>query len=337
MRLGDVSIGAVLKHSRDWNLARECVIGSGLAAETPAFDVQRACGTSLEAAILIGNKIALGQIDAGIAGGTDSVSDPPMVWHDGYRRVLMQSYRARSIAQRLAPWLRVRPRHFAPVLPDVSEPRTGLSMGQSTELTAKAWKIERSAQDALALESHRRAATAWDAGFFDDIVVPYQGVDRDNNVRPDSSLEKLAGLKPAFDRTDRGTLTAGNSSPLTDGAAATLLASEDWARERGLPVLARLRYGKVAAVDFLAGEGLRMRSRKCFATWVLASMNSISTRYTRLLPPRCSPHWPRGSRQSFAVSASPARNRLAVSTALGSTCVAAALPSVIPSPQRVPG
>ncbi len=257
-QLGDVSLGAVLKHSRDWNLARECVLGAGLAPQTPAFDIQRACGTSLEAAILIGNKIALGQIDAGIAGGTDTVSDPPIVWPDAYRSILMQSYRGRSTGARLGPWLKLRPGHFKPELPGVNEPRTGLSMGESTELTAKAWSIDRDDQDALALASHQRATAAWEAGFYDELVVPFGGVTRDNNVRADTSIDKLAKLKPVFDRSEHGTMTAGNSTPLTDGAATVLLASEDWARQRGLPIKAILRYGKVAAVDFLAGEGLLM-------------------------------------------------------------------------------
>jgi acetyl-CoA C-acetyltransferase len=257
-RLGDVSLGAVMKHANDWNLARECVLGSGLAAETPAFDIQRACGTSLEAAIIIGNKIALGQIDAGIAGGTDTISDIPVAWPDAFRRILLESARGRSLGARLAPWLGLRPRHFKPALPDVVEPRTGLSMGQSTERTAQQWGITRQAQDELALASHQNAARAWAEGFYADLVMPWQGAREDNNVRRDTSLEKLGKLKPAFDRGANGTMTAGNSTPLTDGAAAVLLASEDWAAQRGLPVQAYLTYGKVAAVDFVKTEGLLM-------------------------------------------------------------------------------
>ncbi|MBM4197489.1 MAG: acetyl-CoA C-acetyltransferase [Gammaproteobacteria bacterium] len=256
--LGDVSLGAVIKHSRDWNLARESVLGSGLAAETPAFDIQRACGTSLEAAILIGNKIALGQIDSGIAAGTDSISDAPIVYADDYRRILLRSFRGKSIGERAAPWLSLRPRHFKPSLPGVTEPRTGLSMGQSTELTAQAWGITRQAQDELALASHVSAGRAWDEGFYADLVMPWSGATEDNNLRRDTSLERLAKLKPVFDRRDAATMTAGNSTPLTDGAAAVLLASEDWARQRGLPVLAYLRYGKTAAVEFVRKEGLLM-------------------------------------------------------------------------------
>ena len=256
--LGDVSSGAVIKHARDWNLTRESVLGSGLAAETPAFDLARACGTALEAAILIGNKIALGQIDSGIAGGTDSISDTPIVYPDHYREILMESATARSFGARIKPWLRLRPRDFKPELPGVAEPRTGLSMGQSTELTAKAWGITREAQDELALASHKQAAAAWEEGFYSDIVVPFQGLEADNNVRADTSMEKLAKLKPAFDRSSTGTMTAGNSTPMTDGAAGVLLASEEWAAKRNLPVLAYLRYGKVAAIDFIKKETLLM-------------------------------------------------------------------------------
>ena len=259
VRLGEVAAGAVIKHSRDFNLARECVLGTTLDPHTPAFDLQRACGTSLEAAIGIANKIALGQIDAGIAGGVDTVSDPPLVYPPAYRALLMRAFRSRSLAGRLTPFLGLRARHFRPVIPDASEPRTGLSMGESCELMAKRWHIPRAAQDLLALESHRRATAAWQAGFFDDLVVPFAGLQRDDNVRNDSSLEKLGKLRPRFDRTADGTLTAGNSTPLTDGAAAVLLASEDWARNRGLAVQAWLTFGKSAAVDFVGGdEGLLM-------------------------------------------------------------------------------
>jgi acetyl-CoA C-acetyltransferase len=259
VRLGEVTAGAVIKHSRDFNLARECVLGTTLDPHTPAFDLQRACGTSLEAAIAIGNKIALGQIDAGIAAGVDTVSDPPIVYPGDYRRLLMRAFRARTLGGRIAPFLSLRPRHFKPVIPDASEPRTGLSMGESCELMAKRWGITRDAQDLLALDSHRRAAAAWQAGFFDELVVPFEGLRQDDNVRSDSSLEKLGKLRPSFDRSAAGTLTAGNSTPLTDGAAAVLLGSESWARARGLPVQAWLTFGKAAAVDFVGGaEGLLM-------------------------------------------------------------------------------
>ncbi len=257
-RLGDVSLGAVIKHSRDWNLARESVLGSGLARETPSFDIQRACGTSLSAAILIANKIALGQIDSGIGGGTDTVSDTPIVYPDSYADLLISSYRGRTLLDRIKPWFGLRPKHFKPVVLGVKEPRTGLSMGESTELMAKQWDITREDQDQLALESHQKAASAWDNGFYDDLVFPFQGAEQDNNVRRDSSIEQLAKLKPVFDRGPGGTMTAANSTPLTDGAAAVLLTSEEWAQERNLPIQAYLRYGKVAAVDFIDSEGLLM-------------------------------------------------------------------------------
>lgn len=259
VRLGEVAAGAVLKHTRDFNLARECVLDSGLDPQTPAFDLQRACGTSLEAAIAIANKIALGQIDAGIAAGVDTVSDAPVVYPREYQQLLLRAFRGRSVWARIKPFFGLRPRHFKPQVPDAGERRTGLSMGESCELMAKRWNIPRAAQDQLAYDSHRRAAAAWDAGFFDDLVTPFAGLTRDDNVRADASLEKLGALRTAFDRSPAGTLTAGNSTPLTDGAAAVLLASEDWARARGLPMLARLTFGKAWAVDFAGGhEGLLM-------------------------------------------------------------------------------
>jgi acetyl-CoA C-acetyltransferase len=257
-RLGDVSLGAVIKHSRDYNLARESVLGSGLAPETPAFDLQRACGTSLSGCVQIANKIALGQIEAGIGAGVDTVSDAPIVYPDEYRQILLQSFRGRSLGERLKPWLRLRPRHFKPQLPGVAEPRTGLSMGESTELTAKEWNLGREEQDELALASHQRAHAAYEQGFYEDLIVPFQGLDKDNNIRPDTSLEKLGKLKPAFDRSGSGTMTAGNSTPLTDGSASVLLCSEGWARERGLAVQAWLTHSRVAAVDFVDKEGLLM-------------------------------------------------------------------------------
>ena len=258
-RLGDVIAGAVIKHSRDYNLVRESVLSTGLDPQTPGLDVQRACGTSLEAAILIGNKIALGQIEAGIAGGVDSISDPPIVYPKSYQQLLLKSYLGRSAWQRLRPLLGLRPRHFKPVMLGVVEPRTGLSMGQSTELMVKRWKISREAQDELAYTSHMRASAAWREGFYGDLVVPYRGLEKDNNIRADTTLEKLAKLRPTFDSSAAGTLTAGNSTPLTDGASAVLLATEEWAARHKLPVLAYLRYGKQWAVDFAGGkEGLLM-------------------------------------------------------------------------------
>jgi len=256
--LGDVALGAVLKQSRDWNLARESVIESGLSIRTPAVDLQRACGTSIEAAILIANKIALGQIESGIAGGTDTVSDAPIVYGDPYRHMLLDMHAAHSALGRIKPLLRFRPSFLKPEFPGVTEPRTGLSMGESTELTAKEWDVQREHQDQLALASHMKAAAAYDEGFYDDLVVPFNDVEEDNNIRRDSTFEKLSSLKPVFDRSGEGTLTAGNSTPLTDGAAAVLLASEDWARLKNLPILAYLTFVKVAAVDFIDNEGLLM-------------------------------------------------------------------------------
>ncbi len=255
-RLGEVVAGAVIKHSSQWNLVRESVLDSGLSPETPGLDLQRACGTSLEAALLVANKIALGQIDCGIAGGVDTISDAPIVYSRDYQQLLLASFRGRSFGQKVRPWLGLRPRHFKPLLPGVTEPRTGLSMGQSCEAMARTWSVTREAQDALALESHRRTADAFATGFYADLVVPYQGLESDNNVRADTSLERLAKLRPSFARD--GTLTAGNSTPMTDGASAALLASEDWARARGLPVQACLTFGKTAAVDFAGSEGLLM-------------------------------------------------------------------------------
>jgi acetyl-CoA C-acetyltransferase len=258
-RIDDVAAGAVMKHSSQWNLTRESVLGSGLAAETPGLDLQRACGTSLEAAIVLGNKIALGQIDSAIAAGVDTVSDPPVVYPKAFQQLLLKSYRGRSAGERIGPWLGLRMRHFRPVLPGTTEPRTGLSMGESTELMVKTWGIGRAEQDQLALESHQKASAAYAEGFYKDLVRDYLGLSQDNNIRADTSLEKLAKLRPVFDSSSAGTLTAGNSTPMTDGASAVLLASEDWARERNLPVLAYLAYAKVAAVDYVEKkEGLLM-------------------------------------------------------------------------------
>jgi len=215
-------------------------------------------GTSIEAAINIANKIALGQIEAGIAGGTDSISDIPLMYPDAYRALLLASFRARSFGKRLLPWLRLRPSHFAPQFPGVTEPRTNLSMGESMEITAKELEVSRGLQDQLALASHQKAATAYDAGFYNDLVMPLDGVEVDNNIRRDTTLEKLQALKPVFDKSDEGTITAGNSTPLTDGAASVLLASEEWAQQKNLPVSAYLTFCKVAAVDFVDTEGLLM-------------------------------------------------------------------------------
>ncbi|MBB1619981.1 acetyl-CoA C-acetyltransferase [Pseudomonas protegens] len=259
LRLGEVAAGAVLKHSRDFNLTRECVLGSRLSPTTPAYDIQQACGTGLEAALLVANKIALGQIDCGIAGGVDTTSDAPIGVNEGLRKILLQANRAKSTGDKLKTLLQLRPHHLKPELPRNGEPRTGLSMGEHCEQMAKTWNIARADQDQLALESHQKMAAAYAEGWQDDLITPFLGLTRDNNLRPDLTLEKLASLKPAFDRSASGTLTAGNSTPLTDGASLVLLGSEAWARERGLPVLAYLRDGEAAAVDFVNGaEGLLM-------------------------------------------------------------------------------
>ncbi|CRK60600.1 3-ketoacyl-CoA thiolase @ Acetyl-CoA acetyltransferase [Alloactinosynnema sp. L-07] len=258
VRVGEVAAGAVLKHSRDFNLARECVLGSKLSPETPAYDVQQACGTGLQAIMQVANKIALGQIDSAIAGGVDTTSDAPLALNDDLRRILIALNNAKTVGQRLALAAKLRPSHLAPERPENSEPRTGLSMGGHAALTAKEWGITREAQDELAASSHQKLAAAYDRGFFDDLVTPFQGLARDQNLRPDSSAEKLAKLKPAFGGPD-GTMTAGNSTPLTDGASAVLLASEQWAKERKLPVLAYLTFHETAAVDYVhGGEGLLM-------------------------------------------------------------------------------
>ena len=256
--LGDVALGAVIKHSRDWNLARESVIGSGLSMRTPGVDMQRACGTSIEAAINIGNKIALGQIEAGIAGGTDSISDAPIVLNDGIRKVLLASHRGRSILKKITPWFGLRPGHLVPEFPSVTEPRTGLSMGESMEITTKQFEVSREHQDQLALSSHIKTAAAYDAGFYEDLIVPFHGAEEDNNIRRDSTYEKLQTLKPVFDKSAAGTITAGNSTPLTDGAAAVLMSSEEWAIRKNLPIAAYLTHCKVAAVNFVDDEGLLM-------------------------------------------------------------------------------
>lgn len=258
-RLGEVVAGAVLKHSRDMNLTRECVLGSRLAPTTPAYDIQQACGTGLEAALLVANKIALGQIESGIAGGVDTTSDAPIAVSEGLRRLLLQANRGRSLGERLKPLLKLRPGHLKPELPRNGEPRTGLSMGEHCERMAQTWGIGRAEQDELALLSHQHLAAAYAEGWQDDLLTPYLGLSRDNNLRPDLTLEQLAKLKPVFDRSGQGTLTAGNSTPLTDGASLVLLGSEQWAKQQGLPVLAYLVDGETAAVDFVKGqEGLLM-------------------------------------------------------------------------------
>lgn len=262
-RLGDVAAGAVMKHSRDFNLVRECVLSTTLSPQTPAFDLQQACGTGLEAVMLVANKIALGHIECGIAGGVDTTSDAPIALNEKLRKILLEASRAKITTQRLAAFAAFRPSMLvSPSLPRNGEPRTGLSMGEHAELMAQEWNISREAQDELALKSHQNLARAYNDGFFTDLLTPFNGVSKDNNLRADLTIEKLRALKPVFDKKvapGQGTLTAGNSTPLTDGASAVLLGSEDWARAHNIPVLAYITFSEVAAVDFFdKKEGLLM-------------------------------------------------------------------------------
>lgn len=257
-RLGEVVAGAVLKHSRDFNMTRECVLDTQLAAETPAYDLQQACGTGLQAAFLVANKIALGQIEVGIAGGVDTTSDAPLAFGDGLRKVFLELNVAKTAKARLKALTKI---NFKDLLdaPKNGEPRTGLSMGEHQAITALEWGISREAQDELAASSHQKMAQAYEEGFFDDLITPFMGLERDNNLRPDSTAEKLAKLKPAFGKGDTATMTAGNSTPLTDGASAVLLASEDWAKANGHEILAYITFFETAAVDFVEKkEGLLM-------------------------------------------------------------------------------
>ena len=250
MLLGEVAGGAVIKHSWEINLMRECVMATSLNPATPACDIQQACDTGIETAVYIANKIALGQIDAGIAGGVDSTSNVPLVLNEHIRNILLTARRAKTMGARLSQFLKIRLKDLYPVAPMNIEPRTGLSMGGHTEITARYYGISREEQDAFALVSHQKMAKAYDEGFFQDMITPYAGLSRDNNLRTDTSMEKLAKLKPAFDK-EKGTLTAGNSSPLTDGASCILLASEDWARQQGLPVLAYITFAELAAIEYI--------------------------------------------------------------------------------------
>ena len=258
-RLGEVVAGAVIKHARDFNLTRESVLGSHLAPTTPAYDIQQACATGLEAAILVSNKIKLGQIDSAITGGTDTTSDAPLALNDGLRKTLMKANYAKTTGDRLKALASIRPNQLAPEQPRNEEPRTGLTMGDHMAITAEKWGVTREAQDELAAASHQNMAAAYDRGFFDDLITPFLGLSKDNNLRPDSTAEKLAKLKPVFGKGENRTMTAGNSTPLTDGASAVLFGSEEWAKERNLPLLARFVDGEGAAVDYVNGdEGLLM-------------------------------------------------------------------------------
>ncbi|TNC26162.1 acetyl-CoA C-acetyltransferase [Amycolatopsis alkalitolerans] len=257
-RIGEFAAGAVLKHARDFNLAREVVLGSRLAPETPASDVQMACGTGLQAVVNMANKIALGQLDSAVAGGVDTTSDAPLAVNEDLRRILVRLNAAKSLGERLRLLAKLRPGQIVPEIPRNAEPRTGLSMGEHAALTAKEWDIPREAQDELAATSHQRLAAAYERGFFDDLITPFLTVARDQNLRADSTAEKLAKLKPVFGGKS-GTMTAGNSTPLTDGASTVLLASEEWAKAHKLPVQAYLTFARTAAVDYVhGGEGLLM-------------------------------------------------------------------------------
>jgi acetyl-CoA C-acetyltransferase len=272
--LGEVAAGAVLKHSRDFNLTRESVLGSKLAPETPAYDVQQACGTGLEATILVANKVALGQIDVGIAGGVDTTSDAPLAINENLREILLQVNRAKTNAARVKALAKLRPGQIVPEIPRNAEPRTGLSMGEHAAIMAKEWDISREAQDELAVASHRHLAEAYDSGFEADLVTPYLGLERDQNLRPDSSIEKLAKLRPVFGGAD-GTMTAGNSTPLSDGASAVLLSSEEWAAEHEIPVQAYLVDAQTAAIDHVhKREGLLMAP--AYAVPKLLARNGLS-------------------------------------------------------------
>ncbi|MDQ2851580.1 MAG: acetyl-CoA C-acetyltransferase [Actinomycetota bacterium] len=274
-RLGEVAAGAVIKHSRDFNLTRECVLGSHLSPTTPAYDLQQACGTGLEATVLVANKIALGQIESGIAGGSDTTSDAPLAVNDNLRRTLMKVNYAKTPQQRVSALLKIRPSQLAPEQPRNGEPRTGLSMGDHMAITTQAWHITREAQDELTVASHQHLAAAYDRGFFDDLVTPYLGVTRDQNLRPDSSVQKLSTLKPVFGRGEGATMTAGNSTPLSDGASTVLLGSGDWAKERNLTPLARFVDAETAAVDYVFGdEGLLMAPPYAIAR--LLARNNLS-------------------------------------------------------------
>ncbi|KQS98921.1 acetyl-CoA C-acetyltransferase [Cellulomonas sp. Leaf395] len=276
-RIGEVAAGAVLKHSKDFNLTREAVLGSALSAETPAYDVQQACATGLETVVSLSNKIRLGQLESAIAGGVDSTSDAPIAVSNRLRRALLDLSRAKTTGQKLAAIAQIRPKDLAPVAPNTGEPRTHLSMGEHQALTTAQWEITQAAQDEVALASHQRLAAAYDSGFFDDLVTPFRGLTRDANLRPDSSLEKLAKLKPAFglglDTT--ATMTAGNSTPLSDGASTVLLGSADWAAAHDLVPLASIVDAEAGAVDFVHGDdGLLMAP--AFAVPRLLARNGLA-------------------------------------------------------------
>jgi acetyl-CoA C-acetyltransferase len=256
--LGDSALGALMNSSSNWNLARESILGTSLNPHSPAYTLQRACGTSLEAALQIALKISNYQINNGIAGGVDTNSDLPIMLNPSLAKKLLAFRGAKDLKSKLKIIATLKPSDFKPEYPNIVEPRTQLSMGQHCEKMLQEWGISREAQDELALASHVNAIQAYQEGFYDDLVYQFMGVKRDGTPRADTSLEKLAKLKPAFDTTGRGTLTAGNSSPLTDGAAAVYLTCEETAKELNHPLLARFVDAEVSAVDFVHGEGLLM-------------------------------------------------------------------------------
>lgn len=272
LRLGEVAAGAVIKNPLELNLTRESVLGTSLDPHTPACDIQQACDTGIETAVYIANKIALGQIEAGIAGGVDSTSNVPLLLNEKLKTILLATNRSKSLGGKIAQFVKIRPSHFSPVAPANREPRTGLAMGGHTEITAKYYGITRASQDEYAIQSHQKMAKAYEQRFFDDMLTPFQGLTRDNILRPDSSLEKLSSLKPAFDR-QQGTLTAGNSSPLTDGASCILLASEAWARERKLPVLAYITHAELAAIEYVSNKHNLLLAPVYAATRMLQKAN----------------------------------------------------------------
>lgn len=255
-QIGEVVAGTVLKHSRDLNLTREAVLNTQLPATTPAYDISQACGTGLQAAFAVANKIALGLIDSGIAGGTDTTSDAPIALGDGLRKPLLRLGNAKTAKQKLSALSTINPKDLL-AFPQNGEPRTRLSMGEHQAITALEWNISRTDQDKLAYNSHQNLAQAYESGFFDDLITPYKGLTKDNNLRPDTTLEKLASLKPAFGKKNANpTMTAGNSTPLTDGASVVLLSSDAWAKEHGHKPLAYITHQQTAAVDFIGKEGL---------------------------------------------------------------------------------
>ena len=346
-RLGEVAGGAMLKHSRDRDLTREAVLGSTLSPYTPAYDVQQACGTGLETVILVANKIALGQVDSGIAAGVDTASDAPVALNDDLRRVLMELNAAKTLGARLKALRGLRPGQIVPEIPRNAEPRTGLSMGEHAALTALEWHIGREEQDELTVASHRNLAAAYDRGFFDDLVTPYLGLTRDQNLRPDTSVDKLAKLKPVFGQGDDATMTAGNSTPLTDGASAVLLGSDEWAAAHRLrcsrtlstprPPLSTSCSALLPAHPTACSPRPCTPCRGCSNATVSRCRTSTSTRSTRRSPRRCSPSSRQWRTPSTAASGSASTLRWGRSTGRSSTSPVPRSPPATRSPPPVGG